>query len=113
MRAIVGRSGWRAWLLAALVLLAATVGMFTVRASLDKAHVTLVYLLIVLGGSAIGGRALGISLAALAFLLFDYFFLPPYHTVVVANPLDWLVLFAFLATSVVAAQLLDRAQERA
>lgn len=113
MSVIAGPSARRAWLLAGLVLLAATVGMFAVRGSLDKAHVTLVYLLIVLGGSAVGGRALGISLAVLAFLLFDYFFLPPYHTIVVANPLDWLVLFAFLATSVVAAQLLNRAQERA
>lgn len=113
MRVLVGPPARRAWLLAALVLAAATVGMLGVRSSLDKAHVTLVYLLIVLGASAVGGRALGITLAALAFLLFDYFFLPPYHTVVVANPLDWLVLLAFLATSVVAAQLLDRAQERA
>jgi two-component system sensor histidine kinase KdpD len=45
--------------------------------------------------------------------VFNWFFLPPYHTLVVADPLDWLVLVAFLATSAVAAQLLYAAQEEA
>jgi two-component system sensor histidine kinase KdpD len=87
--------------------------MLLVRASLDKAHVALVYLIVVLGGSAAGGRILGVTLAGVAFLLFDLFFLPPYFTIAVANPLDWLVLVAFLVTSMVATQLLNRAQERA
>jgi two-component system sensor histidine kinase KdpD len=103
----------RAWILATLALVSATVGMLAVRSSLDKAHIALVYLIIVLGGSAAGGRALGITLAGVAFLLFDLLFLPPYHALAVANPLDWLVLVAFLVTSIVAAQLLSRAQERA
>ncbi|HEY7895221.1 MAG TPA: ATP-binding protein [Gemmatimonadaceae bacterium] len=103
----------RTWVLAALALAATTAGMVAVRASLDKAHVALVFLLIVLVGSAVGGRVLGLVLAVVAFLLFDYLFLPPYGTIVVTNPLDWLVLVAFLLTSVVATQLLSRAQERA
>lgn len=103
----------RAWILAALALAATTGGMVAVRASLGKAHVALVFLLIVLVGSAVGGRVMGLVLAVVAFLLFDYLFLPPYGTIVVTNPLDWLVLVAFLFTSVVATQLLSRAQERA
>lgn len=101
------------WALTLVVLIAATVGMYVVRASLDKAHVVLVYLLIVLAASAAGGRALGLTVAALAFLCFDFFFLVPYLTLVIANPLDWLVLVAFLITSVVAAQLLYRANATA
>ena len=97
------------WAITLLVLAAATVGMYLVRGSLDKAHVALVYLLIVLAASAAGGRALGLVVAGLAFLCFDFFFLVPYLTFVIQNPLDWLVLFAFLVTSVVAAQLLYRA----
>ena len=77
-----------------------------------KAHVVLAFLLIVLGGSSAGGRALGVSLAGAAFLAFDWFFLPPYNTFVISDPLDWLVLIAFLVTGVVAAQLLEwRRQE--
>lgn len=101
---------WVAWL-AALAL--ATVGMFAVRGQLDKAHVALVYLLLVLGGTALGGRAIGLTLAFLAFGGFNYFFLPPYHTFAVAAPLDLLILGAFLVTSAVAAQLLARAQTEA
>lgn len=101
---------WTLWL---AVVVGATLGMFFVRTSLDKAHVALVFLLIVLGASAAGGRALGLTVASLAFLSFDFFFLPPYARLTVANPLDWLVLFAFLVTSVVATQLLYRANATA
>jgi len=101
------------WAITLLVLAAVTVSMYLVRSSLDKAHVALVYLLVVLGASAAGGRALGLVVAGLAFLCFDFFFLVPYLTFVIQNPLDWLVLFAFLVTSVVAAQLLYRANATA
>ena len=97
---------WITWVGAVLV---ATVAMFFVRASLDKAHVTLAYLLLVLGASASGGRVLGLTVAGLGFLCFDFVFLPPYGTFTISNPLDWLVLVAFLLASAVAAELLARA----
>ncbi|MDE3053702.1 MAG: DUF4118 domain-containing protein, partial [Gemmatimonadota bacterium] len=62
---------------------------------------------------AAGGRLLGIALSAVAFFIFDFLFLPPYYTLVIQDPLDWLVLVAFLITGIVAAQLLARAEERA
>jgi two-component system sensor histidine kinase KdpD len=91
-----------------LTILAATAAVLVpFRGQLDKAHISLVLLLVVLGAGAQGGRLLGVGIAAVSFLVFDWFFLPPLHTLVVANPLDWLVLFAFLAASIVAAQLLN------
>lgn len=102
------------WLLAFASLVAAALALSAFRADLDKAHVALVFLLVVLGASAYGGRVLGVAIATTAFLIFDWFFLPPYGTVMVRNPLDWLVLIAFLVTSFVAAELLYRARaERA
>ena len=101
------------WAAALFVFALVTGVMLAFRAQLDKAHFVLVYLLVVLGGSAVGGRAIGLSLAGLSFLAFDYFFLPPYATLIIANPLDWLALVTFLATGIVAAQLLTRAQDRA
>lgn len=95
------------------ILLAATFAMFSFRARLEKAHVALGFLIVVLGGSAAGGRVVGLSLALVAFLFFNFLFLLPYYTFSIANPLDWLILVAFLFTGVIAAQLLDRAQERA
>jgi two-component system sensor histidine kinase KdpD len=110
----VNRARASIWALAFLSLAAATLALFAVRAHLGEAHFTLVFLLVVLGASAAGGRVLGITTAFLAFLAFDWFFLPPYNTLLVRNPFDWLVLFVFLVTSVVAAQLLYQARsERA
>jgi two-component system sensor histidine kinase KdpD len=93
-----------------LVLALGAAGMLLFRDRLDKAHVALLLLLVPLGGSAAGGRSVGLTLAAASFLVFNWFFLPPYHTLVIADPLDWLILLAFLATSAVAAQLLYAAQ---
>ena len=98
------------WLAA---LSATTAAMFVARTQLDKAHVALAYLLVVLGASSAGGRALGLTVAGTAFLAFNYLFLPPYYTLVIANPIDWMVLVAFLITSIVAAQLLYRASATA
>jgi len=102
------------WGLAFSSLAVAALILFTFRADLDKAHVALVFLLVVLASSASGGRVLGAAIALAAFLIFDWFFLPPYNTLLVRNPLDWVVLVAFLITSFVAAELLYRARaERA
>jgi len=102
------------WVLWLAIFAAATAAMLAGRGALGKAHVELVFLLVVLGGSASGGRPLGVTLAAVSFVAFDWFFLPPYGTIVIRNPLDWLVLVAFLITSLVAAQLLYLARrERA
>ena len=94
-----------------VILALATLVLLAFRSQLDKAHVAMVLLLVVLGAGARGGRVLGIALAAASFFVFDWFFLTPYGTLRVENPLDWLVLVTFLATSVVAAELLHREQE--
>ena len=101
---------WLAWI---ALLAGVAIAMLAVRSRLDKAHVSLAFLLVVLGGSAAQGRALGIALAAMAFVIFNWSFLPPYNTLVIADPLDWLVLIAFLVTGVVAAQLLERQRREA
>jgi K+-sensing histidine kinase KdpD len=112
-------SDWRrsrsaAWIIAFASLGGAALILFLFRPALDEAHIALVFLLVVLASSASGGRVLGVSIALVAFLVFDWFFLPPYNTLLVQNPLDWVVLVAFLITSFVAAELLYRARaERA
>ena len=87
-----------------------TVAMLTVRMSLEKVHVALGYLLVVRGAAASTGRRIGVALSLVAFLCFNFFFLPPYHSLIIAQPLDWIVLVAFLVTGIVAAQLLARAR---
>lgn len=104
---------WQRWTLWGAGLAVATLIMLAYRDRLDKAHVALIYLVVVLLGTVGGGRRLGLSIAGTAFLLFDWFFLRPFGTLSVANPLDWSVLVVFVAVSAVAAQLLHRLQREA
>ena len=101
---------WAGWLAATAALTAA---MAAVRAELETVHVALAYLLLVLAASARGTRALGLAVAVLSFLAFNFFFLPPYQTLGLADRRDWLVLFTFLAVATVATQLLHRARRQA
>src|SRR6266581_277457 len=101
---------WLTWVGWLALLAAVTAALLPFRASLNEAQVALAYLLLVQLASARHGRAIGLALTGLAFLCFDWFFLPPYYTLLLAKPIDWLVLVAFLVTSVVATQLFERAR---
>lgn len=103
----------REWVISLAALFLVTVLLLALRSTADKAHVALAYLLLVLGVSSRGGRGPGIAVSITAFLCFNFFFLRPYHTLTLADPLDWGVLAAFLLTSLVAAQLLVRSRTEA
>jgi two-component system, OmpR family, sensor histidine kinase KdpD len=103
----------RPWVVWGVILTAATVAMYYVRYDINEGHVALAYMLIVLGGSVSGGRALGLALACSGFLLIDYYFQPPYDQWYVSKPLDWVALISFLVVAAVATQLLVRAHEAA
>jgi two-component system sensor histidine kinase KdpD len=85
----------------------------SVRGDIEQSHVALTLLLVVLGGSAGGGRPLGYTLAVLGFVAIDYFFQAPYGSLAVGKALDWVVLAAFLASAFVATELLARARAEA
>lgn len=108
------RTHWGEWIVWFIVLGIVTAGLLAIRARINEAHVALAYLIIVQAGSARRGRGLGIALAVASFLCFDVFFFPPYGTVAIESPLNWLALLAFLGTGVLSAELLYRVQaERA
>ena len=96
-----------------LALSLVTLGLLLLRPALDKAHVALAYLLLILAASARAGRRVGLVLSVVSFFCFNFFFLEPLHSFTVAEPLDWLVLVALLITSAVAAHLLSVAQTEA
>jgi two-component system sensor histidine kinase KdpD len=98
------------WILIVGMVTAALVGL---REQLDKAHVALAYLLVVLFGSARRGRNVGLVLAVLCFLCFNFFQLTPFYTFRLTDAWDLLILLSFLATGTVAAQLLHRVQREA
>ena len=63
--------------------------------------------------AATGSLGPGIVASVLGFLSFNYFFLPPYGRWTIARPEYVVVLFVFLALSVIISELLARAAERA
>ena len=70
-------------------------------------------LVAVLLTSAYWGLRLAIYLALIATAAFNFFFLPPYGTFTIADPHNWIALFSFLITALVASNLSERARREA
>ena len=104
---------WREATLWGLAGALVTAGLLLARGRAGAVHVAIAYLLLVLGASARCGRRVGMAIAAACFIAFNFFFVRPYGTLIVHDPLDWLVLLGFLVTGAVAAELLHRAQSAA
>jgi len=101
---------WLQWVLWLGALVVVTAALRVVRGQMEQVHVTLIYLLLVLGASASGGRSIGLVVATFAIAAIDFFFQSPYDTIVVHENLDWLVLLTFYITAIVATSLLARAR---
>ncbi len=71
------------------------------------------FLAIVVAAAATGGLGPGVTAAVLGFIVFNYLFIPPYGTFRIDRAEDVVVLFVFLALSVIISMLLARATERA
>jgi two-component system sensor histidine kinase KdpD len=71
------------------------------------------YLVVVVVAAAIGRLGPGLLASILAFLTFNYFFLPPYDTFIIDRAEYVVVLFVFLALSILISTLLARVADRA
>ncbi len=80
------------------------------RGWLSTPIIALLYLLPVVLSTATWGLVPGVLTSLSAFLAFNYFFIPPYHTLLVHQVQDLLALIVFLVVAVVISQLLGRAQ---
>jgi two-component system, OmpR family, sensor histidine kinase KdpD len=79
---------------------------------LNPTTVGFIYLVAILVIAAAGGLIESTVASIAAMLCFNFFFLPPIGTFTIANPQNWVALFAFLATSLTASQLSARAKRR-
>ena len=75
--------------------------------------VALTFLLTVLIVSTVWGLRVSVFMAVVATLAFNFYFLPPVGTFTIADPQNWVALFAFLVTAVIASQLSARARREA
>src|SRR5262245_8368991 len=84
----------------------------TVRTSVSTENVVLSLLVVVFAAAGLGGLWSGLLASALAFLAFDVLFLPPYGTLVVDDPQDWVSLAAFLAVALAVSALVGIIRRR-
>jgi two-component system sensor histidine kinase KdpD len=75
--------------------------------------VALMFLVTVLLTSAYWGLRYAVVMAVAATAAFNFFFLPPVGTFTIADPQNWVALFAFLITALVASNLAERARREA
>jgi two-component system sensor histidine kinase KdpD len=75
--------------------------------------VALTFLLAVLVVSTVWGLRYAVSMAIVATLAFNFYFLEPLGTFTIRDPQNWAALFAFLITAVIASQLSERARREA
>ncbi|HEY1986075.1 MAG TPA: ATP-binding protein [Terracidiphilus sp.] len=81
--------------------------------SLARLHETaagLVFLTMVVWFASRVGIRLALYVAFLCAIAFDYFFLPPVHTLRLAGPQEWIEMLSFMVSSVIVGRLAERAR---
>src|ERR1700682_2665688 len=79
----------------------------------NQTTVALSFLLAILAVSAVWGMAVSVAMSLAAVVAFNYFFLPPVGTLTIADPQNWVALFAFLVSSIMGSQLSSRIRTEA
>ena len=97
---------------ACFAIVTALVYVFKVPLHVNPTTVALTFLVAVLIVSARWGLRYSLFLAVMATAAFNYFFLPPVGTFTIADTQNWVALFAFLVTGIVASQLSERARRQ-
>src|ERR1700688_4533035 len=98
---------------AALAVVAVITGFYRHTHRFNATTVAFTYLLAILGVSTLWGLAVSVFMSIVATLTYNYFFLPPVGTFIISDPQNWVALFTFLATSVLASDLSTRARNQA
>src|SRR5881296_411560 len=99
-------------LAAALGAVVFVTAVFQEIAVINATTVGFAYLITVLLIAASWGLAESVVASVTATVCFNYYFLPPVGAWTIADPENWVALFAFLASALIASQLSDRAKRR-
>ena len=83
------------------------------RLAINSTTVALALLLVVLFSASLWGSGPALVASVVAVFAFNFFFLPPFGTLTIADPRNWVALAAFLITAVTAGQLSAWAKRRA
>jgi two-component system sensor histidine kinase KdpD len=109
-----GGLGFVSGYLAAVAGVAAMTGLIgLIRDYVQIPNIFSLYLIVVLAVAVVCGGGPAIAASVLAFLSFDWFFIPPFGDLSVSNSDEWLALILFLVTAVVTSQLAAAQRRRA
>jgi len=97
---------------ACVALVFAVVYVYTRVLHVNPTTVALTFLLSVLVISATWGLRSSLFQAVIAAAAFNYYFLPPLGTFTISDTQNWVALFAFLTTAVIASELSERARKQ-
>ena len=100
-------------LLASLVVVAAITFLCARVIPVNATTAGFAYLLGILAIAATWGLIESSVASVAAMLCFNFYFLPPVGMFTIADPQNWVALFAFLATALVASHLSDREKKQA
>jgi two-component system sensor histidine kinase KdpD len=93
--------------------IAAIVAVYQRWAHANEMTVAFTFLVVILLVAANWGLRHAVYLSILSSVVLNFFFLPPVHAFTIGDSRNWIALFAFLLTGIVASQLAERARREA
>jgi two-component system, OmpR family, sensor histidine kinase KdpD len=96
-----------------LVIVAVITPLYRHVLHVNQTTVALTFLLAILAVSAVWGMIVSVFMSVVSVLVINYYFLPPIGTFTIADPQNWVALFAFLVTCIMGSQLSARIRREA
>ncbi len=90
-----------------------TGAIFGLKAVAPVLSLGILYLFAVLPVAVFFGLVYALAVSVLSMLAFNFFFLPPLHTLALTDSGNWVALAVFVVTAVVVSELATRARRRA
>lgn len=93
--------------------ISATILLIPFREAVNSTIIALAFLLVVLFVATFFGSRTALVSSCLSVIFFNFYFLPPYHTLRIDDPRNWMALFAFFVVAITVGQLSATAKRRA
>jgi K+-sensing histidine kinase KdpD len=99
-------------MVAVVAIMLSTILLVSIRESVNSTTVALIQLLVIVLVATFFRRWAALTASILAAISFNYFFLPPYYTLTIAEPQNWVALFVFLAVALTVGHLSAKSNKR-